>query len=134
MVDGSDKMSDDWELFDDWELSDDSDKNDSDKRFDGSNKLFDGSDKVFDGSDKVFEFSDKVFDGSDRGIDGSEEMIDAIVIRTCLGRRKKVELRSFREFFRNSMFFTVLMSFLLQWIGSEKNRRLKSNVIGSQHS
>ena len=68
---------------------------------------------MVDGSDKVFDGSDKVFDCSDRRIDGSEEMIDAIVIWTFLGRGKKVELRSFASFVRNSMFFTVLMSFLL---------------------
>ncbi len=61
---------------------------------------------MFDGSDKVFEFSDKVFDGS-------EEMIDAIVIWTCLGRGKKVKLRSFREFcpkFDVSHSFNVISS------------------------
>ncbi len=51
--------------------------------------MFDGSDKVFDGSDKVFDGSDKRFEFSVRRIVGSEEMIDAIVIRTCLGRGKK---------------------------------------------
>jgi hypothetical protein len=90
----------------------------SDKVFDGSDKMFDGSDKVFDGSDKVFDGSDKVFDGSDRRIDVSEEMNDAIVIRTCLGRGKKVELRSFREFcpkFDVFHSFNVISSSSVNW-------------------